>query len=145
MKSGADTRPENQKQISKTQHNTKSLANFKYKCAPVSCIYVSIAFNQQLARLCVTMNDSEMQSGTSVTGTENQKRISKTQHNAKPVKKFKDEGAHACRIHVSFGFDQQQARLCVTINGSEMQSSPLVTRTENQKRISKKHNTTQNQ
>ena len=27
----------------------------------------------------------------------------------------------------------------------EMQSSPLVTRTENQKRISKKHNTTQNQ
>jgi hypothetical protein len=127
MKSGAETTPENQKRISKTQHNTKSLANFKYKCAPVSCIYVSIALNQQLARLCVTMHDSEMQSGASATGTENKRRISKTQHNAKPVKQFKDEGAHACRIHVSFSFDQQLARLCVTINGSEMQSSPLVT------------------
>ena len=68
----------------------------------------------------------------------------KTQHNAKPVKKFKDEGAHACRIHVSFGFDQQLARLCVTINGSEMQSGVHFTSEQKMRSEFQKHNTTQN-
>jgi len=85
-----------------------------------------------------------MQSGPLVTGTENQKRISKTQHNAKPVKKFKDEGAHACRIHVSFGFDQQLARLCVTIRSSEMQSGVHFTSEQKMRSEFQKHNTTQN-
>ena len=37
------TRTENQKQSSKTEHNTKSAANSKYKCAHVLCIHVSFA------------------------------------------------------------------------------------------------------
>jgi hypothetical protein len=35
--------------------------------------------NQQLARLCVAIRGSEMQSGISVTRTQNQKQTSKTQ------------------------------------------------------------------
>jgi hypothetical protein len=41
--------------------------------------------------------------------------------------------------------NQQLARLCATIHGSEMQSGAFGTITENQRRISKKHKTTQNQ
>ena len=66
--------------------------------------------------------------------------------NSKSVINFKHECALVCRIHVSFGINQQLARLCVTTRGSEMQNgrtSMSVTRTENQKRISMtfQHNT----
>jgi hypothetical protein len=64
------TRTENQKQSSKTEHNTKSAANSKYKCAHVLCIHVSFACNQQLAHLQVIKRGSAMQSGAFETRTE---------------------------------------------------------------------------
>jgi hypothetical protein len=78
-----------------------------------------------------------MQSGFAVTRTKNQKRISKTQHNTKSATNFKHKCEPDCRIHVSFEFNQQPARLCVTFFSSSMQSGFAVARTENQKRISK--------
>jgi hypothetical protein len=54
----------------------------------------------------------------------------------------KHKFAPVCRIHVSFGRNQQPAGFNMTINGSEMQSGALETRTENQKPDSKtQHNT----
>jgi hypothetical protein len=38
----------------KQKYGTKSLANSKYKCAPVLCIHVSFACNQQFAHCRVT-------------------------------------------------------------------------------------------
>jgi hypothetical protein len=138
MQSGlAVTRTENQKRISKTQHNTKSATNFKHRCALGSHIHVSFEFNQQLARLCVTFFSSSMQSDLAVTRTENHKRISKTQHNTKSATNFKHKCAPHFRIHVRFSFNQQLARLCVTFFSSKMQSGFSVPRTENQKRVSK--------
>jgi hypothetical protein len=94
MQSGlAVTRTENQKRISKTQHNTKSATNFKHDCALGCRIHVRFGSNQQLARLRVTFFSSSMQSNLAVTRgptrTENQKRISKTQHNTKSATNFK--------------------------------------------------------
>ena len=57
--------------VKKTKYNTKSAANSKYKCAPVLCIHVSFACNQQLAHCKVTIKGSVMQSGAFATGTEN--------------------------------------------------------------------------
>jgi hypothetical protein len=68
-------------QNSKTHNDTKSVINFESKCAPVSRIHVSFAFNQHLAscRVTVTSYDSAMQSGGLITITENWKQILKTQ------------------------------------------------------------------
>jgi hypothetical protein len=80
MQSGAlATRTEDQKRMSKTNHNTKSAANFNHKCALVCCIHVSIACNQQLASCPATIHGSPMQSNALATGTENQKQRSITQ------------------------------------------------------------------
>jgi hypothetical protein len=62
------------------------------------------------------------------------------------VTNFKHECALVCRIHVSFGINQQLARLCVTILGSAMQSGVLPTRTFSEIRSKfQKHNSKQNQ
>ena len=61
----------------------------------------------------------------------------KTKRNKNSVTNFEHECAPACRIHVSFGRNQQLASCRVTTLGSDMQSGWLVTRTENQKKISK--------
>jgi hypothetical protein len=78
-----------------------------------------------------------MQSGALETRTQNQKWISKAQHSKTSAKKFKYKCALVCRIHVSFGINQQLTCLCVTSTGSLMQSGASATRTENQKWISK--------
>jgi hypothetical protein len=57
----------------KTKYNPKSAANSKYKGAPVLCIHVSFACNQQLAHCRVTITGSFMKSGASGTGAENEK------------------------------------------------------------------------
>ena len=111
---GLATRYENQKQISKTQHNKKQATNFKHKYAPISCIHVSFGINQQLAYFHVTNRGSEMQSGVLTTRTENQKQIS-TQSNTKQTTIFKLKYAPVCRIHISFGINHQLARFHVTI------------------------------
>jgi hypothetical protein len=67
------TNTENQKQSSKTQYNTKSVANSKYKCALGHCIHVRFGIKQQLAYCLVTITGSVMQSGILVTRTEHQK------------------------------------------------------------------------
>jgi hypothetical protein len=78
MQSGAlATRTENRSQNSKTQHNTKSVANHEHKCAPILCIHVSFACNQQLAYCRATMTGCLMQRGAVFTRTENQKQTSK--------------------------------------------------------------------
>ena len=61
----------------------------------------------------------------------------KTKHNKNSVTNFEHECAQVCRIHVSFGWNQQLASCRVTIFGSEMQSGALATKTENQMEISK--------
>ena len=61
----------------------------------------------------------------------------KTKHNKNSATNFEHECAPVCRIHVSFGWNQQLASCRVTIPGSPMQSGALHTRTENQKKISK--------
>ncbi len=61
----------------------------------------------------------------------------KTKHNKNSATNFQHECALVCRIHVSFGWNQQPASCRATIHGSAMQSGALVTRTENQKKISK--------
>ncbi len=60
----------------------------------------------------------------------------KTKHNKNSVTNFQHECAPVLRIHVSFRWNQQLASCRVTITGSEMQSGALVTRTENQMKIS---------
>ena len=62
----------------------------------------------------------------------------KKQYNTKPVRNFKHKCVLVCRIHVSFGVNQQLARLYVTVLGSVMQSGFFATGTENQKQISKR-------
>jgi hypothetical protein len=61
----------------------------------------------------------------------------KTKHNKNSATNFEHECAPVCRIHVSFRWNQQLASCRVTITGSVMQSGALVTRTENQMKISK--------
>ena len=61
----------------------------------------------------------------------------KTKHNINSVTNFEHECALVCRIHVSFGWNQQLASCRVTIQGSPMQNGLLATRTENQMKISK--------
>ena len=62
----------------------------------------------------------------------------KTQYNKNSATNFEHECAHVCRIHVSFGWNQQLASCRETFPGSVMQSGALLqTRTENQKKISK--------
>jgi hypothetical protein len=53
----------------KIQHKISSKI---YKCAPVLCIHVSFACNQQLAYCRATITGSVMQSGALVTRTKNQ-------------------------------------------------------------------------
>ncbi len=53
------------------KYNNKSAANEKHKCAPVFCIHVSFACNQQLAHCRATTTGSEMQSGELETRSEN--------------------------------------------------------------------------
>ncbi len=127
-----EVRSKIQKQNS-TQH---SVANFEHKCAPVLCIYVSFACNQQLAHCRVTIRGSPMQSGATVTRTENQKQNSKTHQNTK-IGFFERKRAPVLCIHVSFACNQQLAHFQATTLGSVMQSGFLVTRTENQKQTSK--------
>jgi hypothetical protein len=140
MQSGAlVTRTENQEHIPKTQYNTKSAQKFKNKRAPVSCVHVRFGINQKLEHLCVTFPCREMQSGVSISITENQKHISRTQYTSytKSATNFINISALVFRVHVSFGINQQQAHLRVTITGSFMQSGYMWTRTENQEYISK--------
>jgi hypothetical protein len=118
------------------QYNTKSVANSKYKCAPVLCIHVSVVCNQQLAYCRVTFTTftgSEMQSGAFATRTENQKQTSKTQHNTKSVTNVKHKSALVLCIHVSFACNQQLAYCRATKTGSPMQGGASIARTENYK------------
>ena len=99
-----------------------------HDCAPAFGIQVSFSVNQQLARLRTAIRGSVMQSGILVTRTKiYQKRISKTQYKTKSATNFKHKCAHALCIQVSFPMNQQLARLCVAIRGSEMQSGLLKT------------------
>ena len=61
----------------------------------------------------------------------------KTKHNKNSVTNLEHECAPVCRIHVSFGWNQQLASCRVTFQGSVMQSGAFDTRTENQMKISK--------
>ena len=61
----------------------------------------------------------------------------KTKYNKNSVTNFEHECAPVLRIHVSFGWNQQLASCRLTFQGSEMQSGALVTKTENQMKISK--------
>ncbi len=70
------------------KYNTKSVANSKCKCALVLCIHVSFACKQQLADCQDTIPGSVMQSGALATGTEIEKRNSKTEYDAKSAAKF---------------------------------------------------------
>ena len=109
----------------------------KHQCAPVCRIHVSFGVNKLPARFCATITGSFMQSGALVTRTENQKRVSK-KHNATSLTNAKHQCAPVCRIHVSFGVNEQPESLAVfKAIHSVMQSGALVTRTENQKRVSK--------
>ncbi len=54
---------QNQEQISITQYKTKSVPNFRHKCAPGSRIQVSFGGNQHLACFCATIVGSAMQRG----------------------------------------------------------------------------------
>ena len=128
MQSGAlVTRTENQEHIPKTQYSAKSAKKFKNKRAPVSCVHVRFGINQQLEHLCVTFPCREMQSGVSISITENQKHISRTQYTSytKSATNFRNKRALVFRVHVSFGINQQLAHLCVTITGSFMQSGDM--------------------
>ena len=78
--------------LKKKQDNTKSEAHFEHKRAPVLCIHVSFACNQQLAHCRFTINGSIMQSGVRPTVTENQKQSSTTQYNTKSATKSQ----HTC-------------------------------------------------
>lgn len=64
----------NQKQISNMNANPNE---------PGFCINVAFEINQQLAHECETATCSHIQSGPVVARTENQRRISRTQHNTK--------------------------------------------------------------
>ena len=61
----------------------------------------------------------------------------KTKHKKNSVTNFEHECTPFCRIHVSFGWNQQLASCRVTVCGSAMQSGALPTRTENQIKMSK--------
>ena len=142
MQSGASvTRTQNQRQNSKTQRNTTSSTNVKHECAPVCRIHVSIGVNKQLESLAGFQDfkaiRNVMQSGALVATTENQKRISKTQSRTTSLTHLKDKCTPVCRIHISFGVNQQLACFNVITSGSDMQSHDLVARTKNQKQISK--------
>jgi hypothetical protein len=79
-----------------------------------------------------------MQNGALNTRTENQKQyIKKQNYNTESAANFEHKCAPVRRIHVSFACNQQLANCRATVQGSEMQSGPLATRTENQKQISK--------
>ncbi len=133
---GLATRTENQKQISKTRHSTKS--NLKRKYALLFRVHVSFASNKPLARFNETMHCREMQSGGLKTGTERRKKTSKTQYNTQSATKFEHECTPVCCIHVGFGCNQQLTRFAMIVKClSAMQSGELATRTENQKQISK--------
>jgi hypothetical protein len=82
----------------------------------------------------VTITGSAMQSGVSVTRTENQKEMSKNENNKNSATNFEHKCALVSRIHVSFARNQKLASCCVTVFGSEMQSG---TKTEIQKKVSK--------
>jgi len=86
---------ENQKQISKPKYKTNSVTNFEHKCAPVFCIHVSFACNQQLAHCRAMMKDSIMQRGALEPRTKYQKQISKKQHKTKSVANFEQINAHS--------------------------------------------------
>jgi hypothetical protein len=137
MQSGASvTRTQNQRQNSKTQRNTTSSTNVKHECAPVCRIHGMFRSNQQPENLAVVMAiHNVMQSGALVATTENQKRISKTQSRTTSLTHLKDKCTPVCRIHISFGVNQQLACFNVITSGSDMQSHDLVARTKNQKRI----------
>jgi len=94
------------------------------------------------------MRGSENQSGVLITGTKNQRQISKTKYKTKSATNFKHKCAPVCRIHVGFGINQQLTRFSETTVCSFHQRGPIATRTENQKQISKTQypgNTKQNQ
>jgi hypothetical protein len=132
---GLVTKRDNQKRISKTKHITKSVTDFKHKCAPVCRIHVSFPCNKQLTHFSGNITGSFMQSGALKTRAKNQKRIKNTEHNTKSVKKFKHEYQPVCRIHVSFPCNQQLACFRATITGSDMQSGAKATKAKNKKRI----------
>jgi hypothetical protein len=78
---------------------TKSEAHFEHKRAPVLCIHVSFACNQQLAHSLVAITGSVMQSSILDTRTENQKQTSKAKNTTRNRKQILNINAH-----LSFAF-----------------------------------------
>jgi hypothetical protein len=63
-----------------------------------------------------------MQSGALFARTQNQEQISKSKCNKKSETNFEHRCAQVCRIHVSFGCNQQLASFNAAMTGSIMQS-----------------------
>ena len=91
-----------------TKNNKNSVKHFEHECALVYFIHVILLWNQQLASCRVTIQGSNMQSGASVTRTENQK---KTSTNKNTMQQNIQQQILNMNAHISVAFTSASAEI----------------------------------